>query len=455
MQGKNKRIAILLITGNEELKKQIPHITRAVKGSAEIWDKKGSRRLPQFTTGNYDVVIISAEQMDESDEEMLSHLREFSEINPRTQIILLIDETQVKLANKILRAGAYHYTKFPVDTEELIQLVESAFHDQPKLIEEERNPPEEKHNLGEIIGYSEKMKSIYKQIKQAALSDVPVLILGETGTGKDLVARTIHLMGRRANKPYLPVSLGALPSQLVASELFGHEKGAFTSAIRRHKGVFEQGSSGTVFLDEIDSMEEKIQISLLRLIEEKKFTRLGGSEEIHSRTRLIAASNEDLNELVEKGSFRMDLFYRLDVFRITIPPLRERPEDIPCLVNEFVMRYNKHYKKGIENIDPGVFISLQRFDWPGNVRELKNIIQRAVLTSVSKTFTPDMLPERIVKSAGHTPEAVFPIGTPLNIVEKEMIIRTLALTGNNRSKTAELLGISRRSLYSKIDRFGI
>lgn len=299
------------------------------------------------------------------------------------------------------------------------------------------------------------MQNVYRQIEQAAITDIPILLLGETGSGKDLVAKTIHEHSKRKEELFIPINLGALPGQLVASELFGHEKGAFTGSIGQHQGIFEKGSNGTVFLDEIDMVDEKVQVSLLRLIEQKKYNRLGGKKAVKSNTRIIAASNQNLEKLVEQGSFRQDLFFRLDVFRITIPPLRKRRKDIPLLIRGMLARYNKQFNKSIQKISPECLQAIESYEWPGNIRELKNVIQRAVLVCGGQEVLPKHLPRRFRSGKNLKPSITFDVGTPLEQIEKEMVLKALSVSNNNRKKAAELLGISRRAIYNKLKKHHI
>lgn len=309
--------------------------------------------------------------------------------------------------------------------------------------------------MDRIVGQSEAMREVYRHIRQAAATDIPVLLVGETGTGKDLVARTIHNRGERCDGPFVAANLGALPHQLVPAALFGHEKGAFTGATEQKKGKFELATGGTIFLDEIASVNEKVQIGLLRLIEQRKFHRIGGRKEIHSDARLIAASNEDLYEAVQKGSFREDLYYRLDVFRISLPPLREREKDIALLVDEFIKRYNPEFNKNIRGVSPECINLLESYGWPGNIRELKNVIQRAVLVCNEDVLMPEDLPPRFCEQHTSRQKVSFEIGTPLEEIEREMVIKTLEAANNNRTTAAKLLGISRRALYNKMQKYKI
>ena len=305
----------------------------------------------------------------------------------------------------------------------------------------------------QFVGRSKSMQNIYKQIRQAAATDIPVLLLGETGTGKDLAAQAIHRLSKRKHHPYLPINLGALPSELVASELFGHEKGAFTGAVKQQIGIFEKGSDGTVFLDEIDSIEEKVQISLLRLIEQNKFSRLGGLTSIKSNARLITASNTDLKQVVQNGTFREDLYFRLDVFTIKIPPLNQRYSDIPLLVAEFIRRFNQSFNKHILKISPECTRLFEEYSWPGNVRELKNVIQRAILVCENAEIQTKDLPARFHKYTSSKPTITFKLGTTLEDMERKMIEHALSYCNNNRTEAAKLLGISRRAIYNKLNKY--
>ena len=308
-----------------------------------------------------------------------------------------------------------------------------------------------------IIGDSPAMHKVFNQIKQAAVTEIPIMLIGETGTGKDLVAQAIHNYSPRKDQSYIPVNLGAIPTQLVASELFGHEKGAFTGALRTHEGKFEQADKGTIFLDEIDAIDEKVQVSLLRLIEHKKFQRLGGTNSIAVDVRMIVATNADIDDLVNDNNFREDLFYRMDVFRITLPPLRARKTDLSLLCDAFLQNFNKSFDKNISGISPSCMDVFYNYEWPGNIRELKNVVQRAVLLCNGEQIQTEHLPARFknTESEASGPELTFTIGTPLDTVEKEMILAVLNATANNRTEAARLLGISRRALYNRLSRHNI
>jgi DNA-binding NtrC family response regulator len=311
-----------------------------------------------------------------------------------------------------------------------------------------------------IIAVSLPMQAVIRKIIDAAAVDIPVLLTGETGTGKDLVAAAIHRRSNRKKRPYIAVNIGAITRDLIASEIFGHEKGAYTGAEDTRPGIFEQADGGTVFLDEVATMDEKTQISLLRVLEEKTFRRVGGIRNIGSDVRIVAATNEDLEKNVTEKRFREDLFYRINVFPIRVPPLRERISAITALTNHFVCRFGAVYGKEVERVSPDCYRMLRRYSWPGNVRELKNVIQTAVLMLDQKELTPEFLPQRIRQAAGGSegrsePACSFRVGATLDGVESEFIRMTLAHVGGNKKLAASILGISRRALYDKIKRHHI
>ncbi len=304
------------------------------------------------------------------------------------------------------------------------------------------------------------MLEVFQRVVDAASADIPVLITGETGTGKDLVAGAIHNRSGRKDKPFIAVNMGAMSPELIASELFGHEKGAYTSANDMRKGSFERANGGTIFLDEISTMDEKCQVSLLRVLETKRFCRVGGERDIRVDVRVIAATNEDLEAAIQKHKFREDLYYRFDVFRIHLPPLRERLGGLTVLTHYFLAQFGTMYHKNIHVVSPETLRCLEGYSWPGNVRELKNVIQRAVLIAKGEQLTPDVLPVRIrkaVTSANGPALATLPVhvGMTLEAAEKEFISMTLASTAGNKKKAASILGISRRALYDKLKRHGL
>jgi len=414
------------------------------------------RVVERFESESYDVLVITSAAFRTGTIDGIELLEIIAANSPATQILFLAESGDIKTAMAALKAGTYQYAKLPLGDEELQLLIDAAIEKRPlygtNLFLEAKK---REVKFEQLVGRSKPMQEVYRQIRQAAVTDMPILLMGETGTGKDLAAQAIHEQSKRKSGPYLVVNLGALPSELVGSELFGHEKGAFTGAIERREGKFEEGQDGTVFLDEIATIDSKVQISLLRLIEQKTFHRLGGKRTIQSNARLIAASNQNLLDLVEQGRFRKDLYYRLDVFRIVMSPLRERREDIVLLIDEFLKRFNRSLKRNVVGVAPECISLLESYDWPGNVRELKNVVKRAVLVCEGPVLLPEHLPPRFRPGKPVYSKVNFEIGTPLEDVEREMIVRVLAAAQNNRKLTADLLGISRRALYNKLQKHHI
>lgn len=308
-----------------------------------------------------------------------------------------------------------------------------------------------------IIALSLPMRAVIRRALEAASVDVPVLITGQTGTGKDLLAAGIHRQSQRKDKPFIAINTGAIAPELIASEIFGHERGAYTGAQDPRAGIFEQAHGGTVFLDEIATMDAKTQISLLRVLEEKSFRRVGGVKTISADVRIIAAANEDLEKSVAEKRFREDLYYRLNVFHIAVPPLRDRPGAVNVLTDHFVAAFTALYNKEIDRVAPETYRLLRHYPWPGNVRELKNVIQTSVLMADGKELTPDLIPQRIREAAvlsrrSGEASCSFSVGVTLGAVEKELIQMTLASANGNKKLAASILGISRRALYNKIYR---
>jgi DNA-binding NtrC family response regulator len=298
------------------------------------------------------------------------------------------------------------------------------------------------------------MHELWQRIELAAAGDTTVLIVGESGTGKELVARAIHRRSAHGAGPFVALHTGAIPQELIESELFGHERGSFTGAVEKHPGRFEQAESGTLFLDEVSTMDERTQVNLLRVLESFRFTRVGGKREQPANVRVIAASNRDLGELVKAGQFREDLYYRLNIFSLKLPPLRERPEDIPVLAAEMLRELAAKYGKPVSTIPAETQRLISAYTWPGNVRELRNVIEQAVLLGRSRELEPMLLPQ-ILHRPSREDVIKITIGTAMERIEREVILRTLEANDGNKTVTAEMLGISRRSIYNKLAVYGL
>lgn len=368
-------------------------------------------------------------------------------------IILITAYASVSSAVKALKSGAYDYITKPIDPDELSHIVEKALYQKNLEVENVKlkESIEAIAKPDNLIGESHQMKEIYNLIHTVAQTDTTVLILGESGTGKELVAKAIHLNSKRKYFPLVTVNCGALPESLLESELFGHEKGAFTGAHYRRKGKFEMANGGTIFLDEIGTISNKVQVELLRVIETKQFTRVGGSETISSDFRVIAATNENLEQLVKEGRFREDLFYRLNVFNIQIPPLRERVDDIPLLADYFLKKYTTSMNKKITGISQEAMNFMLRYKWPGNVRELENAIERAVVICRTDKIQLEDLPFKISNNLLYNDLE----DKSLSEVEKRHIALVLKENNWNISKSAEDLKIDRVTLYNKIKKYGL
>lgn len=414
------------------------------------------RVLGHFEEDIYDVLVLSSCAEDRGQSDYIEVMEVLAAESPATQVLMLINPEDIELGTMALEAGSYHYAKLPIEDDELKILIESALAQRPAsapnlLLKKERQPK----GFDDMLGTSAAMKEVYRFIRQTAITDIPVLLSGETGTGKDLAAEAIHHLSPRNEFVYTPVHLGALPPELVASELFGHEKGAFTGATETRKGIFEESHRGTVFLDEISTINDRTQISLLRLLETKEFSRIGGNSTISADVRIIAATNEDLVAATKRGQFREDLYYRLEVFQISLPPLRKREDDWRLLAEHFLQYYNKEYQKRIIGFSLKCIDSLESHTWSGNVRELRNIIHRAVVLCTGSMILTEHLPQRIKKECVAQEKIVLPVGTSLEEAECELIKHSLKATGYNRQQAARVLGISRGTVYNKMKKYGL
>ncbi|HVG39671.1 MAG TPA: sigma-54 dependent transcriptional regulator [Pyrinomonadaceae bacterium] len=402
-------------------------------------------------------VIITDVMMPEMDGFEL--LREVRGRYPDTAVILLTGKGSVEMAVRAIREeGAYHYFEKPIDYARLRLVLERAMEYGEARRENKAlwRQLREHGAFGEMVGLSEPMRRIYSLIEQVAPSSASVLITGESGTGKELVARTIHNLSPRRNAAFVAINCMAIPETLMESEMFGHEKGAFTGAISRRPGCFELANGGTLLLDEIAEMPAFLQAKLLRVLEERVVRRLGGSQEIPVDARLLAATNKDPREAVKEGAFREDLLYRLNVITIELPPLRKRKEDLPLLAQFLVTQLAERHKRPARYLSGAALDALQSYNWPGNVRELRNIVERAVIIAGTEQIerqhlTPYPPDQRVDTLSEDT--ITLPIGTPLDEVERLMILRTLQKTDNNKTRAAELLNVSLKTLHNKLRQY--
>ena len=406
----------------------------------------GREAVRRVEREHFDIVITDLRMEGMDGIEVLERVKG---LDPQTEVVLITAYATAQTAVEAMKKGAYDYIIKPFDIEELKLLVKK-IEEKQGLLYENALLQEKARREGLLVGgRSPAMRKVLELIDKVAPTDATVLVLGESGTGKELVARRIHHTSPRRDKPLVAVHCATFPENLLESELFGYERGAFTGATRRKVGHFEYADGGTIFLDEVGELPASVQAKLLRFLQERQFTRLGGVEPVRVDVRVIAATNRDLEREVREGRFREDLFYRLNVFPIELPPLRERREDIPLLVEHFLRQRNRPP----DVISPEAMEALLAYDWPGNVRELENVIERALILAGEGRITPDLLPFGRPKAGAKVelPDE----GVNLEEVERELIIQALEKAGWNKAKAAKLLGITRRRLYSRMEALGI
>lgn len=385
-------------------------------------------------------------------------LKEIKKDNPDLPVVMISGHGTVETAVRATKLGAYDFLEKPLTLEKVVLTVEHAL-EQKKLAQTNMEFVEGERKRYEMIGRSGIMEELKRGIRRVAPTNSWILITGENGTGKELVARNIHLYSNRSSKPFIAVNCAAIPEELIESELFGHEKGAFTSAVSSKKGKFDMADGGTIFLDEIGDMSLKTQAKILRILEEESFERVGGTKKITVDVRVVAATNKNLGEEIAKGNFREDLYYRLNVIPFHVPPLRERVEDIPLFAEYFLREFSREAAKDLLAMTDEARGLLLNYDWPGNVRELRNLMERLVIMTSSGVITPDDVPAYI-KGEGHAraKKSVFERETlreARSDFEREFILKKLAEFNGNIAKTAEAIGIERSHLYRKIKSYGI
>ncbi|MDX9754145.1 MAG: sigma-54 dependent transcriptional regulator [bacterium] len=374
-------------------------------------------------------------------------------IDASIPVIMMTGYSSIDLAVKAMKAGAFHFLAKPVRMAELLVYVEKALASHEMLVEvkELKDQLKSYQHASAIIGSSQAMREIITKVEQIAPSTANVLITGETGTGKEMIADVIHARSPRAAKALIKVNCGALPETLLESELFGHEKGAFTGAYKEHQGRFEMADGGSIFLDEIGEMSPSAQVRLLRVLQEGQFERVGSSKTIHVDVRVIAATNRDLQDLVKQGKFREDLFYRINVFHLHLPPLRNRKGDLALLASHFIHKYAEKNHKAVQGLGQNAYRLLERHPWPGNVRELENVIEHAVIMARGDRILEENLPDLFhAKEKEKQKKILIPLGYSMRDAEGIILRRTLEMTQGDKEATAHILGYSRRTLYRKI-----
>jgi two-component system nitrogen regulation response regulator GlnG len=436
--------------------------------------------LPLLVEGEVDVCLLDIMLPEMNGLELARKIRS---IDARLPVIFITSMDDSDTAIEAMKMGAYEFCTKPLDIAQVQDFVERAFNARRLMRSPVTfNSPEDIPNddSDQLVGKSPQMVEVYKQIGRVAAQQVPVLIRGESGTGKELIARAIYQHGQRNDQCYLAVNCAALSETLLESELFGHEKGAFTGAERRHVGKFEQCNDGTIFLDEIGDMSSLLQSKVLRLLQEQKFERVGGTKTIDTDARIISATNRDLEKMIEENDFRLDLYHRINAFEIFLPPLRERGDDIDLLISFFIRKFSKQLGKQVEGISPEALALLKNYQWPGNVRELQSVIRRSLLMATGPVIVPENVNDELHESSGSSKETSFanspasgPVGVDgfvqsrieegsndiyaetLEMMERKLITKILSETSGNQSQAAQLLGITRGSLRNKIRGLGI
>ncbi|MGV8078652.1 MAG: sigma-54-dependent transcriptional regulator [Syntrophales bacterium] len=453
-----KRSRILIAEDDDVSRQNLKELLEE-SGYEAVAYPDGKEAMDAYVTDRFDLILTDLRMPRVDGLELLSFVKE---INPDALVILITGYGTVNTAVDAMKMGAFDYITKPIREDRLKISVNRAlsFH---KLKEENvvlRDHLKEKFDLGKLIGYSETMKKVFEKIQKVSATDSTILIHGESGTGKELAARAIHFNSDRKEAPLVPVNCGAIPEDLLESELFGHEKGAFTGAIRTRIGRFELAQGGTIFLDEIGDMSQALQVKVLRVIQEKQYERIGGVRTFNADVRIIAATNQDLELAVAEKRFREDLFYRINVIPIYLPPLRERGLDVAILANFFLKKFNKQNKKTVNRFSSETIQALLEYPWPGNVRELENLVEMLVVMKDSGEVLLSDLPEKIATRRGRI-EQVYSVDFPDEGVnfndmviqfEKDLLLKALEKSGGVKNRAAKLLNLNRTTLVEKLKR---
>ena len=454
----NVQATIMVVDDDPGHRTTLQTIIRSWGYAVEVTDD-GSRAVEKVKERPFDVILMDVRMTVMSGIEALRLIQYY---NPAIPILIMTAYSSIESAVEALKAGAYDYLTKPLDFEVLKLSIERArehvgLKTENKALKEKLRS---EFDLKNIIGKSRPMKEMIDMVAMVAPSEATVLITGESGTGKELIASSIHFNSNRRDHSLVIVNCAALAETLLESELFGHEKGAFTGADRRREGRFVQASKGTIFLDEIGEMSPMMQAKLLRAIQEREIQRVGSNDTIKVDVRILAATNRNLEDDVAKGKFREDLYYRLNVVTVNVPPLRDRQDDIPLLAQHFLEKYSEKNRKQVKGFSPLAMDMLIKYNWPGNVRELENAVERAVILLTGDNITEKDLPLNITQSYSEESDWVItqPVNTetrPLEEIEKEAILAALEASGGNKSETARKLGINRKTLHKKLKNYGV
>jgi len=454
----------ILIADDEDVIRFVLHEALGKEGYEIEEASNGEEAVLKARNTSFDLVILDIKM---SRMDGIEALKEIQKIDPGIPVVMITAYGNSQIAMQAVREGAYDYFNKPFDVNEIRIVIKRALEKRrlQNQIERLENQILQEFRFDRIIGTSPKMQEVFALVNKVITNDVNVLVGGESGTGKELVAQAVHYHSYRSKKPFVKVSCVAIPETLLESEMFGHERGAFTGAHQTKLGKFELAQGGTLFLDEIGDMPLSLQVKLLRVIQERELERIGGTKTIKVDIRLIASTNRNLAEAVKEQTFREDLYFRINVLPIYLPPLRERVDDIPLLVQHFIKYYNQKIGKHVKKVSDEVMKILMDYSWPGNVRELENVIQRAIILSIGDTITPDILPPNLhvsplIPELSHIAEDFnLPMLERIQLVtdkiEEQMIRAALVKANFRRQETADLLGISRKSLHNKMQKYGL
>ena len=457
--SRNKKHDVLIVDDDLNHLKTL----KAIIGSwgYTVYDAEdGKKAVERVKERSYDLILLDV-RMAELDG--IAAMKQIKGYNPAIPILIMTAYSSVDTAVEALKSGAYDYLTKPIDFDELKLTIERALEHsvlktENQYLKDRLSADYELHN---IIGKSQPMKELVDMLAMVAPSEATVLITGDSGTGKELIAKSVHHNSPRREEPLIIVNCAAITESLLESELFGHEKGAFTGADKRREGRFMQANKGTIFLDEIGETSASMQAKLLRAIQEREIQRVGGEEALKVDVRIIAATNRDLRQEVEDGTFREDLFYRLNVVTLNVPPLSERQDDIPLLVQHFLDKFGKKNRKSVKGLSPLAMDMLLKYRWPGNVRELENVIERAVILLAGDFITEKEFPSTVTepysekRNWAEPVKHPSPVNRPLEEVEKEAILATFEACQGNKSETARKLGINRKTLHNKLKEYGV
>ncbi|MCP4567868.1 MAG: sigma-54-dependent Fis family transcriptional regulator [FCB group bacterium] len=444
------RLNVLLVDDDKLVNEFIGETLQRFHDVTTAFSGEEAREL--LDKSSFDIVITDIKMHKISGMDILTHVKNNC---PETEVIMMTAYGTVQNAVKAMKMGAFDYLVKPFSPDE-IELVVNRAHEYISLCNETRRlRAEVNEKYKSMVGNSRKMSEIKEMISSVASSRSTVMICGESGTGKELIARAIHYQSNRGDKPFLKLNCAALPDGLMESELFGHEKGAFTGAIRKSRGRFEMADGGTLLLDEISEIPVGLQGKLLRVLQEREFERVGSTMPIQVDVRIIATTNRNLKKEISDGNFREDLFYRLNVIPIDVPALREKLDDMPLLVNHFIEKYCNETGKEIKGMDDSAMRLFMKYHWPGNVRELENFIERAVVISRNKTLGAGDFPQSLVLGKIEDKGGEFQVGMTVHDMEKKLILKTLEDQSGNRTRAAEILGINPRTLRNKLKEYGI